>query len=115
MLFQQEHIDQIRTGEKTVTRRDWDRRQVKVGGVYIASTEMFTSHEEADCYVRVTGLREERLGDITDRQARREGGYTARTFRTAWSEINGGWDPDLTVYVVEFEYVGTSKPEEGDG
>ena len=36
MLFKPDHIEQIRSGEKTVTRRDWESPQATVGGVYIA-------------------------------------------------------------------------------
>lgn len=112
MLFKPEHIDKIRAGEKTVTRRDWERPQVREGGVYMATTEMFTSHDEADCYIRVTDHYTERLGDISEEQARREGRYSLEEFREAWERINGDWDPDLEVHVVEFEYVGRERPAE---
>ena len=114
MLFQEEHIRQIRNGEKTVTRRDWERRQVRAGGIYIASTEMFCSHEEADCYIRVTDVYEEYLGEITPAQADREGGYTVEAFEQVWREINGSFDPWDRITVVEFEYVGREHPDRGD-
>lgn len=112
MLFKPEHIEQIRAGEKTVTRRDWEGRQVREGGVYIASDEMFTSHDEADCYIRVTDVREEPLGAITPAQAEREGGYTIDKFEAIWREINGWWDEAKQITVVEFEYVGWCHPDE---
>lgn len=106
MLFQDEHIEQIRTGEKTATRRDWERKQATEGNVYIASTEMFTSHEEADCYIRVTDIYQQPLGEMTERDAQLEGGYTLEEFRKVWREINGKWNPEQSVYVVEFDYAG---------
>lgn len=109
MLFRNEHIEQIRAGEKTATRRTWDRRHVRPGGTYIASTEMFTSHTEADCYIRVTDIRIERLGDMTETDAQAEGGYSLEEFREVWRDINGGWDPAIDVYVVEFEYAGRTR------
>lgn len=113
MLFQKEHIEQIRNGEKTVTRRDWRRRQAREGGVYIASTEMFTSHEEADCYIQVTDVYQEQLGEMDDRDAEKEGGYTLEEFQRLWEYINGEpWDPEKEVYVVEFEYVGPNRPSD---
>jgi hypothetical protein len=111
MLFKPEHIEQIRTGEKTVTRLDWKRRQVTDGGVYIASTEMFTSHDEADCYIRVTDVYEEPLGALSPAQADREGGYTVEEFEDVWREINGEYDAAKRVTVVEFEYVGRTHPD----
>lgn len=113
LLFQEEHIEQIRNGEKTVTRRDWRRRQAREGGVYIASTEMFTSHEEADCYIQVTDVYQEQLGEMDDRDAEKEGGYTLEEFQRLWEDINGEpWDPEKEVYVVEFEYVGPNRPSD---
>lgn len=114
MLFKPEHIEQIRAGEKTVTRRDWKRRQVTEGGVYIASTEMFTSHEDADCYIRVEDVYDEPLGAISPAQADREGGYTVDEFEQVWREINGSWDAAKRVTVVEFEYVGRTHPDEAE-
>jgi len=114
MLFQEEHIRQIRSGEKTVTRRDWKSPQVKEGGVYIASTEMFCSHEEANCYIRVTDVRKEPLGSITPAGADREGGYTREEFIEVWEDINGEWEPEQHITVAEFEYVGREHPEHAD-
>ena len=111
MLFKPEHLEQIRAGKKTVTRRDWERRQVREGGVYIASDEMFTSHDDADCYIRVTAVYEEPLGELTPEQADREGGYTVGEFETVWREIHGSYDAEAVVTVVEFEYVGRDRPE----
>lgn len=113
MLFREDHIEAIRAGEKTVTRRDWERRQVVEGGVYIAATELFTADEEADCYIRVTDVYEEPLGAITPDQAAREGGYSVAEFEAVWREINDEWKPDQEVTVVEFEYVGRERPPDG--
>ena len=114
MLFQEEHIEQIREGEKTQTRRDWASPQATAGNVYIASTELLTSHEEADCYIRVLDIRKEALGEITPYAAEREGGYTVEEFREVWREINGEWEPHKTVTVVEFEYAGREHPEHSE-
>lgn len=114
MLFQPNHITAIRAGEKTATRRDWSGKQVVEGGVYIASPEMFTSEDEADCYIRVTRYAEEPLQEMTEADAEKEGGYTLSEFKEKWEDINGdgSWNPDKVVSVVEFEYVGRSRPDE---
>lgn len=113
LLFQPEHIDQIKNGEKTATRRTWEGPQVTEGGRYIAATEMFTSHVEAECYVTVTDFRWEPLGDMTEEDAQKEGGYTLEEFRDVWREINGEWDPERVVAVVEFEYTGSELNPDG--
>lgn len=111
MLFQEEHIRQIRNGEKTVTRRDWESPQVKEGGVYIASTEMFCSHEEADCYIRVLHVNKEELCALTPSEAEREGGYSMEEFRELWAELHGRWEPAKEITRVVFEYVGREHPD----
>lgn len=114
MLFKDHHLEQIRSGSKTVTRREWERRQAVPGNTYIASTAMFTSHEEADCYIRVEDVYQQPLGEMTDADARAEGDYeTLEEFRAGYEQVygEGAWDPEKVVYVVEFTYSGRDRPE----
>lgn len=114
MLFKDYHLPMIRSGSKTVTRREWDDRRVIPGNTYIASTELFTSHEEADCYIRVDDVYEQPLGEVTDESARAEGDYDdLEDFREGYAKVYGedAWDPAKVVWVVEFTYVGRSRPE----
>lgn len=115
MLFKDYHISQIRNGEKTVTRREWEARQVKPGGVYIASTEMFTSHEEADCYIEVLDVYQQPLGEMDDVDARAEGEYEdLEDFRAGYEKVygEGSWDPEKVVWVVKFVYAGRELPDD---
>ncbi|MDS0243131.1 MULTISPECIES: ASCH domain-containing protein [unclassified Haloferax] len=114
MLFQEDHIEQIRSGEKTATRRDWSRKSAKEGGVYMATTSLFTSHDECDCYIRATSVEQQTLGDMTEEDAQKEGGYTLAEFRETWEAINGegSWNPGAEVWIVEFEYVGEDQPDQ---
>lgn len=119
MLFKDYHIPMIRSGSKTVTRREWDDNYhgPNAGTVVAAKTEMFKPNDECDCFIRITGKREERLGDITEESARREGDYDGvEDFKQGYEEVYGpgSWDPDKVVTVVEFEYVGESPPDGGD-
>ena len=120
MIFQSEHREQIRTGEKTATRRDWERQNATPGKTYRATLGgnveqgMFVTREECDCFIRATDVYEQPLSDMTDADAQREGDYAAvDEFRETWESINGAesWDPEKVVYVVEFEYAGDSDPE----
>lgn len=117
MLFQEEHIVSIRDGEKTVTRRDWAPKYPRPseGAVRMATTEMFATDEECDCYIRVIDVRVEALGEMDEEDADAEGGYTMEEFREAWEEINGeSWDKFQMVDVIEFEYVGQERPDENE-
>jgi uncharacterized protein YqfB (UPF0267 family) len=112
MLFQEEHIADIRAGEKTETRRDWAEgyHRPEPGDIRMATTAMFTTDDECDCYIRVTDHYQERLDELDAVAADAEGGYTVDEFRDLWADINGAWEPDLVVDVVEFEYIGRSRP-----
>lgn len=115
MLFQDDHIAAIREGRKTATRRDWDdgyNARPSPGDVRMATTHLFESDDECDCYIRVLDVYQEPLGDMDQEDARKEGGYSLDDFREAWAEINDEWDPDQVVDVVEFEYVGRKRPAE---
>lgn len=115
MLFKEHHIQMIRSGSKTATRREWERRQAVPGNVHIAATEMFTSHEAADCYIRVTDVYEQALGEMSGADAQSEGDYDdLDEFGNGYERVygEGAWDPDKVVYVVEFEYVGRERPDQ---
>lgn len=118
MIFQEHHREQIRTGEKTMTRRGWDDNQVTPGKTYRATRGgnveqgMFVTREECDCFIRVTDVYEEQLGEITEEDANREGGYSREEFVEVWEEINGEWTPGVSVWVIEFEFAGSSDPRE---
>jgi hypothetical protein len=118
MIFQDHHREQIRSGEKTMTRRGWDENQVTHGKTYRATRGgnveqgMFVPRAECDCFIRVTDVYEQLLGEMTEEDAAREGGYTLAEFREQWTEINDVWDPELLVWVVEFEYAGDTDPRE---
>jgi uncharacterized protein YhfF len=115
MLFREPgHIEAIREGAKTVTRRDWadNYNRPNEGSVHQATTAMFTSDAECDCFIRIEAVYQQPLGEMTDEDARAEGGYDMADFREAWLRINGEWDPEQVVDVVEFEYVGRERPTE---
>lgn len=114
LLFQPEHIEAVREGQKTATRRDWSDNYARPspGDVRMAVTEMFTSDEECTCYIRVTDVYQEALSAMTAADAEKEGDYDMESFREAWVEINDEWNPDLVVDVVEFEYIGRERPTE---
>lgn len=81
MLFQPDHIEAIRSGAKTATRRDWadSYSPPREGSVQMATTEIFTPDDECDCYIIVTEVYRQRLGDMDADDA--EGGYSLSDFR----------------------------------
>ena len=110
MIFQQHHLEKIREGVKTQTRRQKPKSELryKEGNVYRATEggeKMFQTIEECEDFVRVVEISEEQLGEITESDADAEGGYTLDEFVSIWEDINGDWDPTETVSVIKFNYL----------
>lgn len=107
-MFTKDHAIAIAQGSKTTTRRLWDVCRVKVGRCYPIQTDYRT---KAKGYIEVTAVRREELGhELSILEALKEGGYSPAAFRRVWEEINGSWNPAALVYVVDFRYVGLTRP-----
>ncbi|MFQ5880149.1 MAG: ASCH domain-containing protein [Dehalococcoidia bacterium] len=104
LLFRPEHVEPILQGVKTETRRLWQRPRVRVGAVHRAKLRMLSPDHFA--LLRITGLRQERLRQISDEDAGWEGGYTRETFLDKWFEIHPRSPDDPPVWVVEFAVAG---------
>jgi hypothetical protein len=105
ILFKAEHVPMIRSGRKTQTRRTWDKCRVKVGSVHIAQTGGFGKGAKQFARLLITGVRRERLGDITEADAKAEGYPTVSDYKNIFASIYGRWTPDEMVWVVDFERI----------
>jgi hypothetical protein len=105
MLFKPEHIEMIKNGKKRVTRRNWKRRMVKVGGIYKVKTKMLS--KDYHCKIKVNDVSKDRLGNMNKLSAMNEGYETVEDYKKVWENINGknSWNDDLKVYVISFELV----------
>lgn len=113
MIFKPELATAILRGEKTATRRAivagdramWREKKpwrYPVGQVFAVQPGR-GADRVADA--RVTRRALEPLSAVKPVDARREGFDTRDAFVAAWRAINGSWDPDQRVHVVEFEVV----------
>ena len=104
ILFHPEHVHPILDDLKVKTRRLGTKRW-NVESVHKAKTEMIKKDYFA--LLRVLTMHREPLGAMTEQDAWEEGGYTLSGYKKEWEKINGqgSWDPDLVVWVVQFERV----------
>jgi len=101
MPFRLGHMEPILKGVKTQTsRRGIPDPKVKVGAIINAS--VWQPHF-AD--LRIRSIERKKLGEFTEEDAKREGGYTLDEFKSVWKDINGEWNDNKKVYVIHFEKV----------
>lgn len=104
MLFREDLVGKVLSGEKTVTRRRLDHRvgrivRYRVGGIYAVQPGRGQRHVG---HIEVTSVRRERLQDITNEQAHAEGFPGVIDFITYWCGLYGHWEPEEIVAVIEF-------------
>lgn len=105
MIFTEQHLQKVKAGTKTQTRRAKPISEIRynTGTVYRATQggqAMFTPIEDCELFVKVTDMYEEQLGDITPQDCQREGGYTKSEFISLWKNLHGTWNPNQTVTVL---------------
>ena len=96
-------IDRLVTHEKLVTAAlSGSKTQQRRAGVYGYPGETF---QLADTEFRITDLRTERWGDISEADAKSEGYPSLEMYRALIERMHQGmtWDQDQPVWVHEFE------------
>jgi ParB/RepB/Spo0J family partition protein len=99
MPFRLTHMKPIIEGTKTQTsRKGLPDPKVVVGAIVYAAV-----WEPHFANLRVTSIERKRLGDFTEDDARKEGGYTLEEFKKVWRDLHGDWDDDAIVCVIGFQ------------
>jgi len=93
--FMPEHVPPIRNGIKIQTSRKGLDPRIRVG----AKIEAYTKFAE----LRVVDITRKKLGDFTEDDAEREGGYTLEEFKRVWKKLHGECNPNETVNVIRFK------------
>lgn len=103
MIFSREEARLILNGRKTQHRRTGkaDNPPFKLERQPVQRPSEDKSTQETVCHVLIRQMRWERLTDITEQDARREGHRSRHLFLKAWQETYGNTSHD--VWVVEFE------------
>jgi hypothetical protein len=86
LLFKPEHVDSILANKKTQTRRIWPRWRANIRSTHLAKTKMLSKEHFAMLYI--WNRWEERLGDITEADARAEGYNSREEYLDKFAKIN---------------------------
>lgn len=119
LLFKPPHVPLILAGIKTDTRRLWidkktgkarNKPRCKVGAIHLAKTQMLSKEYFAKLLILKTW--KEKLGDITDDDALKEGYNNREEYLLAFFEINKIKDIlmrldslDQMIWVVRFKVI----------
>lgn len=96
LTFNHRNYKAIVAGEKTQTTRRRLDPALRPGTMVRGAVSYFADLE-------ITEVIRKRLAELTQEDARREGGYTLEQFRDMWERQIGPWDPDEVVYLVQFQ------------
>jgi ParB/RepB/Spo0J family partition protein len=97
--FRLSHMNPILDGTKTQTsRKGLPDPKVKVGAIIHAAV-----WEPKFANLLITAIERKRLGDFTEEDAKREGGYTLEEFKKVWKNLHGEWKETEFVYVIKFK------------
>lgn len=102
-IFREPLIQKIREGRKTQTRRT-SKRRYKVDRRYGIRSSRF---RRSEAHIVIKRRFEQKLGEISSEDIKKEGFDSLEEFRKAWEEINGkgSWDTEQIVTVYEFRLV----------
>ena len=98
LLWKESYLPLLLSGTKTATRRT-KRPLVKEGRSYFIRSGFFTHLPEK---IKVDQLYTQKLGDMDERDAMKEGASSLKDYITEWEKLYGKWNPDQIVWVVEF-------------
>jgi hypothetical protein len=108
MMFKKALLEKVLSGEKTQTRRSTQRKpgvRVYEVGEIVGIRAGYTKYT---AYIRITGKRKDKIGNITEDDARKEGFASIEDFKQTWVRIAGKWTPGLIVWVYDFVLVQSS-------
>ncbi len=96
--FSRNHAEQVTKGNKTQTTRKSKDPKLQKGTIVRTQVTHYSDIEVSD-------ILRKKLGDFTEEDAQREGGYSLEEFKEVWINLHGSWNPEESVYVIRFKYL----------
>jgi hypothetical protein len=107
MLFKRPLLNKILKGEKTQTRHPINRKKGIPDYHVSQKVGMRAGYTKFEAYVIITKKFRQKLGDISEEDARKEGFASVEDFKQTWIKLYGSWKPSIVVWVYEFKLVPT--------
>ena len=101
VLFKRRLLELVLQRRKTQTRR-FSKYELTVGRIYPIK-DNYCGHPRG--YIKITQKFKQRLGDISEPEAKAEGFNSIEDFQAYWESNIGDWNPELIVKAYEFELV----------
>jgi ParB family chromosome partitioning protein len=101
MPFRLAHMQPILENKKIQT----SRKGLPDPKVVVGATVNAAVWEPHFATLRITSIRRKRLGDFTEDDAKKEGGYTLKEFKEVWRKLHRNWNDDEIVCVIGFQRV----------
>lgn len=98
VVFRLSHMQPILNGVKTQTSRKSLDPKIKEGAILKANL-----WQPDFSRLKVLKVERKKLGDFTEEDAKREGGYTLQQFQNVWKDLHGDWNPNESVNIIHFQ------------
>ena len=102
-MYKKPYLEKILNGEKTQTRRPLEKKPGRSVYDIGARVGVRSGYTKFAGYIIIRKRFRQRLGDISEEDARKEGFKTVKEFQETWKRLYGKWDPEEVVWVYEFE------------
>ena len=99
LLFKRQFISKIREGKKTQTRR-LKQPRLKIDKTYQLRENYQSVLPDK---IHVIDIFQQYMGEITPEDVKKE------EFIKTWTDIYGYYDPHEFIWVIEFQYIGTTE------
>ncbi len=100
-------LEKVLNGTQTQIRRPVGQRYVYLAGkVYGVQTHL---SKESIAFIKVTSVKEQLLGAVTDAEAKAEGYNDLDAFKAAWIKSYGAFEPTDDVWKIEFKLIDRSE------
>ena len=104
MMFDKQTLEQILKGKKTVTRRV-RRNNTRPAVPHNIHKLKIDRTPVSYGLIRIISCEKGRLGDLNEEDAVKEGFATKEEYLDYFEKVNGSKQPNLPIWIVEFELI----------